>query len=102
MRTQLLATLLLLSSPVLAADHPNMTGKWLLDPVKSNFGAMPAPSDLVFDIRASGDEFTMKQTGGGQPDTELRFNTSGKEVTNELPGRAHDEQAPLGRQGPDR
>lgn len=76
----------LLAAPVLAAEHPDMTGTWTLDPVKSDFGQMPSPSDLVFKIKAEGPEFTVNQTGGGQPEIELRFNTAGKEVKNELPG----------------
>jgi len=90
MKLQLLlplaAGLALLTSPAVAADTPDMTGTWLVDPVKSNFGPMPAPEDLRLDIRVEGGEFYVKQSGGGQPDFELHFNTSGKEVANQLPG----------------
>jgi hypothetical protein len=82
----LAALLALLSSPVIAADPPDMTGVWLVDIAKSDFGPMPAPSDLRLDIRTEAGEFYVKQSGGGQPEVELHFNTSGKEVTNELPG----------------
>lgn len=55
--------LALFSFPLVAAEHPDITGTWLLDATKSDFGPMPVPPDLV-----------------------LRFNTAGREATNELPG----------------
>ncbi|HXY40516.1 MAG TPA: hypothetical protein VEQ10_12650 [Vicinamibacteria bacterium] len=75
----------LLASPALAA-HPDMTGTWVVDAAKSDFGPMPEASDLAFKIAATGEDFTVIQSGAGQPETTLRFNTSGKEVTNEVPG----------------
>jgi hypothetical protein len=80
------AALALLAVPVVAADHPDITGTWALDAAKSDFGQMGGPSDLVFKITAQGPEFTVDQSGGGQPDVSLHFNTAGKEVTNEVPG----------------
>ena len=80
------AALALLAVPVVAADHPDITGTWALDAAKSDFGQMPAPGDLVFKITEQGQEFTVDQSGGGQPDISLHFNTSGKEVTNDVPG----------------
>ncbi len=80
------ALVALLASPAAAADQPDITGTWVLDPAKSDFGPMPAPSDLIFKITAQGEDFTVDQSGGGQPDMSLRFNTSGKEVTNTVPG----------------
>lgn len=81
-----LAALALLSTPVLAADHPDMAGTWAVDASKSDFGPMPVPSDMVFTVKVEGPEFFVHQTGGGQPDADLHFNTSGKEATNVLPG----------------
>jgi len=78
--------LALLASAALAAGHPDITGTWAVDPSKSDFGPMPSATDLAFKITAQGDDFTVVQTGAGQPETTLRFNTSGKEVTNEVPG----------------
>jgi hypothetical protein len=78
--------LALLAVPVVAVDHPDITGTWALDAAKSDFGQGPAPSDLVFKITAQAEEFTVEQSGGGQPDMSLHFNTSGKEVTNDVPG----------------
>lgn len=78
--------LALLAGPALAAEHPDIAGTWILDAPKSDFGTMPAPADLTFTIKAQGDEFSVLQTGGGQPDLDLHFNTSGKEVVNQLPG----------------
>jgi hypothetical protein len=82
----LAAGLALLSSPVVAAETPDMTGTWLVDPVKSDFGPMPVPDDLRVDVRVEAGEFYLKQSGGDQPEYELHFNTSGKEVTNQIPG----------------
>jgi len=79
------ATLALVSLPLVAAEHPDITGTWMLDAAKSDFGPMPVPGDLVVTVEADGDAFSVRQTGGGQPDLVLRFNTSGREVTNELP-----------------
>jgi hypothetical protein len=80
------AALALLVNPVLAAEHPDMVGTWTIDAGKSDFGPMPVPSDLVFKITAEGQEFSVIQSGGGQPDLDLHFNTSGKEATNQVPG----------------
>ncbi len=82
----LTALLAVLVSPAVAADHPDMTGSWALDASKSDFGQRPVPGDLAFKITAQGEQFTVLQTGGGEPDTTLHFNTSGKEVTNTVPG----------------
>jgi hypothetical protein len=79
------AVLALAGLPLAAAEHPDITGTWTIDAAKSDFGPMPAPSDLTVTVTASGDDFSVLQKGGGQPDLELRFNTSGKEVANELP-----------------
>jgi hypothetical protein len=80
------AALALMTLPVAAADHPDITGTWTLDAATSDFGPMPAPGDLVFKITVQGPDFTLDQSGGGQADMSLRFNTSGKEVANDLPG----------------
>jgi hypothetical protein len=80
------AALALVSLPLLAAEHPDITGTWAIDAAKSDFGPMPVPADLVVTVKAAGDDFSVLQSGGGQPDFELHFNTSGKEVTNDLPG----------------
>lgn len=78
--------LAVLGGPVGATDHPDITGTWALDPAKSDFGPMPPPGDLVFKVTAQGEDFTVDQSGGGQPNSTLRFNTAGKEVTNTVPG----------------
>jgi hypothetical protein len=83
--TTVAAALALLASPVLAADHPNMSGTWTIDASKSDFGATPVPSDLVLKITVEGQEFRVVQTGGGGGDFDLHFNTAGREATNDLP-----------------
>ncbi len=80
------AALTLLAGPVVAAERPDISGTWTVDPAKSDFGPMPVPSDLVLRITVDGEDFLVHQSGGGEGDIELRVSTSGKEVTNELPG----------------
>jgi hypothetical protein len=80
------ATIAAAALPLFAAEPPDITGVWALDPDKTNFGPMPVPADLVVTIKSDGDAFSAHQTGGGQPDILLHFNTSGREVTNALPG----------------
>ncbi len=80
------AAVLALSGFALAAEHPEITGTWALDAAKSDFGAVPAPADLVVTITGKAPDYQIHQTGGGQPDMDLRFSTSGQPVTNEVPG----------------
>jgi hypothetical protein len=80
------STLAALASPLRAAEHPNMAGTWTIDAAKSDFGPMPVPADMVLTVKVDGPEFHVHQTGGGQPDIDLHFDTSGKEVTNDVPG----------------
>ena len=78
--------LVLLASHGVAADQPDMNGTWVLDAKSSDFGNTPVPQDLVLKIKVSGPDFHVSQTGGPQGQIDLRFNTEGKEVTNDLPG----------------
>jgi hypothetical protein len=80
------AALALVAGLVVAGEPPDISGTWTVDAGKSDFGPMPAPSDLVLRIAVDGEDFLVHQSGGGQDDLELRFSTSGKEVTNEVPG----------------
>jgi hypothetical protein len=75
-----------LASAAFAADHPDITGTWLLDVAKSDLGPDPAPSDLTFTITAKGPDFTVAQSGGVRAEIVLTFNSAGKEVVNEMPG----------------
>ncbi len=84
--TTVAVALAALATPAIAADHPDINGSWLIDTGKSAFGQAPIPADLDFKMKTEGQDFTVTQTGGGQPESTLRLNTSGKEVTNELPG----------------
>jgi hypothetical protein len=58
-----------------------MSGTWAVDPAQSDFGPMPVPSDLVLTVKVEGQDFSVHQTGGGQTDIDLRFNTTGKVMT---------------------
>jgi len=80
-----LAAGLALSGASFAAEHPELTGTWVLDAAKSDFGPMPVPADLVVTITGKSPDYQMHQTGGGRADMDLRFSTSGQPVVNDLP-----------------
>jgi hypothetical protein len=76
----------LLATSVFATDHPDMSGTWNIDAPKSDFGQGPAPDDLQLKVRVEAADFYVTQSGGGQPDQDLHFNSEGKEITNDVPG----------------
>jgi hypothetical protein len=64
------------SLPLLAAEHPDITGTWAIDAPKSDFGAMPAPNDLVVTVKAAGDGKTMtteRQISGPTGEGQMRM-----------------------------
>jgi hypothetical protein len=85
-----LSILLVLSSVCLGAPSspppPDLSGTWVLDSVKSDFGGIPIPSDLIIKVVANGAVLRATQSGGGQPDMTMTFDTEGKEMVNEFPG----------------
>jgi hypothetical protein len=82
----LAGTAVLLASPVLADTHPDISGTWMIDAAKSDFGPQPPADDMQLKIRVEGADFFVNQSGGGQGDVDLHFSTDGKEIVNELPG----------------
>ena len=80
------AAVALLATSVPAADRPDLSGSWALDAASSDFGPAPVPGGLVLTIRMQGASFDVTQTGGGGPELVLHFDTSGQQVTNEIPG----------------
>jgi hypothetical protein len=78
--------LLLLAIIGLAADHPDLSGTWVVDANRSDFGTMPVPEDLVIKLKVSGPELHVTQLSGEQSQIDMLFNTEGKEMTNNLPG----------------
>jgi hypothetical protein len=88
-RTLLLATLLAL--PLAAA--PNLSGNWVLNVAKSQYGQFPAPEIMIRRIQHSDPVLSMStyQKGAqGEVTTELKYSTDGKPVVNgENQGSAH-------------
>lgn len=79
------AVLPLVAAVSAAGERPDIAGVWQIDPAASHLGPAPVPQDLVLEITTKGDEFVVRQTGGGQPELTLTFNAAGKEAENFLP-----------------
>jgi len=78
-----------LASLAMAADKPNFTGSWKLDPDKSTFGPMPPPSSMTRKIEHTEPALNLtEERSGPQGDQSLvfKYSTDGKETTNELMG----------------
>jgi len=73
----------------MAADVPNFTGEWKMNPAKSDFGAIPAPEVLTRSIRHDEPSLEIKtyQKGArGDVTKELKYTTDGKPATNKVQG----------------
>ena len=73
----------------IAADKPNFTGSWKLDPDKSTFGPIPPPSSMTRKIDHTDPALNLTEDRSGpQGDQTLvfKYSTDGKETTNELMG----------------
>ena len=85
------AVLTLLSVPLVAA--PNLSGNWVLNLAKSQYGQFPAPEIMMRQIQHRDPALSMStyQKGAqGEVTTELRYSTDGKPVVNgENKGSAH-------------
>ena len=86
---KLLATLAA-ALPLLAADHPDITGTWTLDIAKSNFGARPAPDSMVLIIAKNKNLLKISQTSK-TPNDERVIDTECK-----TDGRFHPVDGPVG------
>ena len=80
----------LFASLLTAADKPNYSGEWKLNPAKSDFGQMPSmPSSFVRKIDHKDPEMkvstsmTMQQ---GAITTDAKYTTDGKESVNNVRG----------------
>lgn len=75
-----------------AADKPNFSGDWTMDAAKSDFGPIPPPATMTRKVDHSDPAVTVVtvQTGGAQGDSTVtqKYDTSGKETTNEMMGSA--------------
>src|SRR5579863_1311818 len=79
-----------LASIALAADKPNFSGDWKLNPAKSNMGPVPAPTSYTRKVTHAEPSITIEdtQTGtalGDQHDTRT-YTTDGKEIAYQANG----------------
>jgi hypothetical protein len=82
MRQAIIFTLLLIAVAH-AADKPNFSGIWKLDPAQSDFGPQTPPSDAQYVIRHVGSKLSFNYTQDGNtsriditPDNEERITSS--------------------------
>jgi hypothetical protein len=86
----LLLGILLLSSVAIAQDKPNLSGKWVLDTAKSDFGELPAPESQTNIIEHKDTDIKLTQTirgqavPGGEASSERRYTTDRKEISNKV------------------
>lgn len=82
--------LAILTAPVLfAAAKPDFTGEWKMDPARSDFGPLPAPSAMTRKIEHNEPELRIATTQSGQRGevrSELKYAVDGKEHVNKTPG----------------
>ena len=91
MRNVLLAAVAVLSmiGSAVAADLPNFSGEWKMNPSKSNYSAFPPPSSFVRKITQKDPSITIveEQTQDGNNSVTTRpLTTDGKAATLELNG----------------
>jgi hypothetical protein len=73
----------------MAADKPNFSGTWKMDPDKSVFGPVPPTASLVLAIDHKEPAISVHQTSSGpEGDRDLtsKYSTDGKETTNDFMG----------------
>jgi hypothetical protein len=87
----LVLSLLTLVSVATAADKPNFSGEWKMDPAKSNFGQLPPPTSFVRKIQHKDPSLIIieEQSANGMQSTTTRsVTTDGKPTTLQLNGIA--------------
>ena len=80
-----------------AADQPDFSGNWKMDPTRSDFGGAPPPDSFTRTIEQAGPSLilTDQQTSGQGDDKAVRkYSTDGKETTyqwmgNQVKSAAH-------------
>ncbi len=73
----------------MAADKPDFSGDWKLDPDKSVFGPIPAPTSMTRKVDHKDPDLTVNESrSGAQGDMNvtMKYSTDGKETTNSLMG----------------
>ncbi len=79
------AGMMLLLCAALAQTKPNFSGDWKMNPAKSDFGQMPAPSSMVQKITHDDPSLKVVATTvseRGEFTRELAYTTDGKECIN--------------------
>jgi hypothetical protein len=74
---------------VTAADKPNFSGTWKMDPDKSVFGPVPPTESLVLAIDHKEPAISVHQTSNGPEgarDVTSKYSTDGQESTNDFMG----------------
>jgi hypothetical protein len=84
-------SLVALVGVVTAADKPNFSGEWKMDPAKSNFGQLPPPTSFIRKIQHKDPSLIIieEQSANGMQSTTTRsVTTDGKPATLQLNGMA--------------
>jgi hypothetical protein len=79
------AGLMLLLCAAMAQAKPNFSGDWKMNPAKSDFGQMPAPTSMVQKITHNDPDLKVVTTSvseRGEFTNNLAYTTDGKECTN--------------------
>jgi hypothetical protein len=87
---KLMSTLFVIAaaaSIAIAADKPDFSGNWKMDPDKSTFGPLPPPTSITSKISHKDPDLTVatSQIGPDQEST-AKYSTDGKETTNSMQG----------------
>lgn len=92
MMKKLMSTLFVIAaaaSLAMAADKPDFSGSWKMDPDKSTFGPIPPPTSMSSKIDHKDPDLSIETTqSGAQGDqtNTFKYSTDGKETTNSLMG----------------
>jgi hypothetical protein len=81
--------MLVISAGVYAADKPDFSGTWKMDPDKSLFGPMPPPASMTLVIDHKDPDISVNQTStgpGGDQNVTSKYSTDGKETVNNFMG----------------
>jgi hypothetical protein len=84
-------SVLAFAAVAVAGDKPNFSGEWKMDPSKSNFGQLPAPTSFVRKIQHRDPSLIIieEQNANGMQSTSTRsVTTDGKPATLQLNGIA--------------
>jgi len=85
----LAAALIVAGAPLRAQQQPNFSGNWKMNPVKSNFGPVPAPDTFNRKIVHAEPSITIDEeqaTPLGLQQTQRKMTTDGKESTFDIGG----------------